>query len=89
MCCGHTEQQHHSRAVHHADVCGCGHAGSHGHGSMRGFGGCGCGGGFSHPFGPVFWSKKKQIRMLEQLLEQKREEVQDLADLLDELQQEK
>lgn len=87
--CRHGKHHGHKPGRHHANECGCGHPGHHGHEPMRHVGGCVCGGGFSHQFGPVFWSKKKQIRMLEQLLEQKREEAQDIADLLDELRQEK
>ena len=67
----------------------CGHSEHHGRGVMHGFDRCDCGGGFAPQCGQFFWSKKKQIRMIEKLLEQKREEVQDLEELLGELKQKK
>jgi hypothetical protein len=84
MCCGQAEHHRHGPR-RGADECGCEHTEHDGHRPMRGASECGCGGDFSHQCGQFFWSKKKQIRMLEKLLEQKREEVQDLVDALDEL----
>jgi hypothetical protein len=64
----------------------CGHT-TH-HGKKHGHGGsCGCGGP-SH-FGPLFWSKKRKIKMLEQVLEDMREEVKDVEELIKELKAEK
>lgn len=67
----------------------CGHSEHHDRGAVHGFGGCMCARGFPPQFGQFFWSKKKQIQMIEKLLEQKREEVQDLEELLGELKQKK
>lgn len=87
MCCGHSEHYGH-RPMYAGDKGECRHAEHHSHEAMRGFGGCKCHGSFPSKLEPFFRSKKKQIRMIEKLLEQRREEVQDLADFLDELQQE-
>jgi tRNA G26 N,N-dimethylase Trm1 len=62
----------------------CGHTAHHG--KKHGHGGsCGCGG----HVGPVFWSKKRKIKMLEEMLAELREEVKDIEELIDELKKEK
>jgi tRNA G26 N,N-dimethylase Trm1 len=62
----------------------CGHLAHHGtkpdHGSS-----CACG---MH-VGPFFWSKKKKVEMLEQMLEGLQEEAKDIEELLAELKEEK
>ena len=45
--------------------------------------------GQSHHCRPVFWSKKKKIKMFEQMLEELREEAKDLDDYIAELKKEK
>ena len=56
----------------------------HGHKQNHGAS-CGCGGSCS---GPMFWSKKKRIKMVEHSLKCLRGQVKDLEDLLEELQEE-
>lgn len=65
----------------------CGHTGHHGKGHGHHSGGhCGCG---RVHLGPMFWSKKRKIKMLEEVLDGLREEVKDLEELIDELKKEK
>ena len=64
----------------------CGHTGHHG--KRHGHGSSCCCGGASH-LGPVFWSKKRKLKMLEQVLENLREEVKDIEEMIEELKKEK
>ncbi len=64
----------------------CGHSGHHG--KKHGHGGSCCCSRTAH-FGQAFWSKKRKIKMLEQALEDLREDAKDLEELIDELKEEK
>ena len=60
------------------------HRPHHGHGHHGGGCSCGCGG---HS-GPVFWSKKRKIEVLEEDLKHLQERKKELEDLIKELKEE-
>ena len=62
------------------------HRPHHGHGHGHHGGGCNCGCG-THT-GPVFWSKKKKIEVLEKDLKYLQERRKELEDLIKELKEE-
>ncbi len=65
----------------------CRQAGQHGNAQgHHAKGHCCCGGMTS---GQAFWSKKRKIKMLEHVLDCRREDVKDMEELLDELKNEK